>query len=404
MGGEAIKALQIGLELKQRNVRVIQVTHERVQRELEEKYPDLHVVYVRDTPFQKALYRFPPTKIAQKIVFFRLANKEIKKLLQQYPDAIVHFTSPVSPVLPYFRLRGAKVVIGPLNGNIHYPKAFRKRESLPYIIRRVTHPLLQFLHGLTSSGKQHADVLLVSGGERTFESLRMARCRDAQFVSSVDSGVLDALYEAPRVIHSGRNMKFYQNGRLVEHKGTDLVIRALTRTHNPIEFYIIGRGPELPSLRALTAELKLEDRVHFVEWVQDHSKLREMIREYRAFVFPSLAEANGIVVQEAMVMGLPVIALDWGGPQLLVTPETGILIAPRNEEYVIDQLAQSMDKLAEDGELAESMSKEARQRAVDEGYLWSGLIANWMRVYSSISSQQRPEASLSRQVEPAVKG
>jgi glycosyltransferase involved in cell wall biosynthesis len=180
-------------------------------------------------------------------------------------------------------------------------------------------------------------------------------------------------------------MKFFQNGRLILYKGTDLVIRSLCRTKNPIEFHVIGRGPELANLKALAASLSLGDRVKFMGWVH-HSKQAEMLRQYRAFVSPSLAEANGIVVQEAMIMGLPVIAADWGGPQLLVTPETGELIEPRSEEYVIDKLAKAMDRLAEDGDLAERMSIAGRERAIEQGYLWSGVIRNWGAVYRRLAA------------------
>jgi len=206
-------------------------------------------------------------------------------------------------------------------------------------------------------------------------------------VDSIDSGILNRLYDVPRITHAGKNLKFYHNGRLVEHKGTDLIVKSLARTRNPIELDIIGRGPELQNLRALTKELHLEDRVTFIEWVADHADLARMLRTYRAFVFPSLAEANGIVVQEAMVQGLPVIACNWGGPSLLVTPDTGILIEPIGEEYVIDQLAEAMDRLAEDGELAERMSVKARERAVAKGFLWSGVIRDWREVYDRVSAK-----------------
>lgn len=331
-----------------------------------------------------------PLQVFQKNVFFWLANKKVAEALRERPGAVVHFTSPVSPVLPYFRVPGATVVIGPLNGNIHYPPAFRSRETLSYKVRRWFHPMLQFLHKLTNSGKQNADALLVSGGERTFESLRMAGCKESQLVASIDSGVLDRLYEEPRARHFGRNLRFFQNGRLVEHKGTDMAIRALTKTKNPVELDIIGRGPELEKLKALVTELKLEDRVKFIEWIPDHSKLAEMLRQYRAFVFPSLAEANGIVVQEAMVMGLPVITLNWGGPALLVTPETGILIEPTSAEHVVMELAKAMDLLAEDGALAESMSIAGRNRAVASGFLWSGVIRSWGEVYQRVLAAKAP--------------
>ena len=381
MGGEAIKALQIYLELERQGANVHQVTHERVQAELSRNYPGMKVSYVKDTYLQVTLNRITPLKPFLGMIFLRDATRKVKELLKERPDAVVHFTSPVSPVLPFFRVPNATVVIGPLNGNIHYPPCFRNREAFSYRVRRWLHPLMQFLHRHTFRGKQHADALLVAGGERTYKSLRMAGCREEQFVDSIDSGVLDRLYESPRLIQTGVNLRFYQNGRLVPHKGTDLVIRSLKLTKNPVQFDIIGHGPELENLKRLTAELGLEDRVNFVGWIPDHSKVAEALRHYRAFVFPSLAEANGIVVQEAMAQGMPVIALNWGGPSLLVSPETGVLIEPVNEAHVVSQLAQAMDRLAEDGDLAERMSIASRKRALQHGFLWSGVIRNWTEVY-----------------------
>jgi glycosyltransferase involved in cell wall biosynthesis len=321
----------------------------------------------------------------------------VKALLRDSPESIVHFTAPVSPVLPYFRIPGAKVVIGPVNGNIHYPKAFRNREPVTYRLQRGLHPFLQFVNRLLFSGRRQANVLLVAGGERTRRSLLMAGCRKPQFVDSIDTGILDRLKQTPRITHSGRNLRFVHNGRLVAHKGTDLIIKSLKRTRNAIELDIIGRGPELDKLKALSRELWLQDRVRFVEWFANHGELADALRSYRAFVFPSLAEANGIVVQEAMVMGLPVVALNWGGPSLLITSETGILIEPVSEALVIDKLAEAMDRLAEDGELAERMSSAGRERAIESGFLWSSVIREWTthyrRLVNSYSSPRKNPSS-----------
>ena len=394
MGGEAIKALQIYLELVQRGARVQQVTHERVKAELTRNFPQMNVSYVKDTWLQKTAYRAgllnPLLSVVSDplilIAFQWRAARLVKALFKDNPGSIVHFTSPVSPVLPYFRIPGAKVVIGPINGNIHYPKALRNRESITYRLQRRLHPILQLVNRVAFSGRRHADVLLVAGGERTRRSLLMAGCRAEQFVDSVDTGILDRLNETPRVTHSGRNLRFVHNGRLVAHKGTDLIIKSLKRTKDAIELDIIGRGPELDKLRALTQELSLQDRVRFIEWFADHGEVAAALRRYRAFVFPSLAEANGIVVQEAMTMGLPVIALNWGGPSLLVTADTGILIEPLSEEYIIDRLAEAMDLLAENGDLAEKMSAAGRQRAVESGFLWSSTIRDWATHYRRLQN------------------
>jgi glycosyltransferase involved in cell wall biosynthesis len=389
MGGEAIKALQIYLELEQRGAHVQQVTHERVKEELTRNFPDMNVSYVKDTWLQKLAYRAgllsPLLSVVANplilIAFQWRSARMVEALLKDSPGSIVHFTAPVSPVLPYFRIPRAKVVIGPINGNIHYPEALRNREPMTYRVQRLLHPILQLVNRIGFSGRRQADVLLVAGGERTRQSLLMAGCRPEQFVDTVDTGILDRLNESPRVTHSGRNPRFVHNGRLVAHKGADLIIKSLKRTKNPIELDIIGRGPELEKLKALTQELSLQDRVKFIEWFADHSEVAGALRSYRGFVFPSMAEANGIVVQEAMTMGLPVIALNWGGPALLVTEDTGILIEPRSEEYIIDRLAEAMDLLAENGDLAERMSAAGRRRAIESGYLWSAMIRDWATHY-----------------------
>jgi glycosyltransferase involved in cell wall biosynthesis len=85
-----------------------------------------------------------------------------------------------------------------------------------------------------------------------------------------------------------------------------------------------------------------------------------------------------------MIMGLPVIALNWGGPALLVTHETGVLIEPVSEEHVVGELAKAMDLLGESGDLAERMSIAGHRRALEGGYLWSGVIGKWIDVYRKI--------------------
>jgi len=395
MGGEAIKALQIYLELDRQGVQVFQVTHQRVKKELDRKFPGMRVSYLTDGWLQRWIDRTKVLAPTLNLIFQYKAIPIIKQLLADHPKAVVHFTSPVSPVLPYFAIRGAAVVIGPLNGNIHYPPAFRHRETKPYRIRRLLHPLMQRVARLFFSGKRKADALLVAGGQRTYQSLRMAGCREEQLVDSIDSGVDEALYQKPRVTHQGRNLRFVHNGRLVKHKGTDLAIRALAGTRNQVVLEVIGRGPELSNLKALANQLGLSQRVRFIEWFADHAQLAAALREYRGFVFPSLCEANGIVVQEAMIMGLPVICADWGGPSLLVTPQCGFLIAPRSEQYMIDQLARAMDTLAEDGAAAERMSIAGRQRAIDRHFLWPGVVRDWTAVYRNViekrfGPQRRP--------------
>ncbi len=394
MGGESIKALQIYQSLTAKGVRVHQITHSRVRDELARIHPEMPVSFVEENPTDGFLWKSKVLRGLTAPYFMKRAAQIAQKLVDEHPGAVVHYTSPVSPVLPLAPIRGARVIVGPLNGNIHHPPAFQSRESVSERLRRaLLNPSQQF-HRAFFSGKQKADVLLVAGGERTYESLRIAGCRPEQFRDSLDSGILDKLRHDPLIEHQGPNFRFVHNGRLVPHKGTDLAIKAVARTVNPVELDIIGRGPTLEGLKRLTAELKLGDRVHFVDWFKSHEEMHQAIRKYRGFVFPSLAEANGIVVQEAMMVGLPVICADWGGPSLLVSPETGIAIPPTSEESLIQGLAEAMDRLGADGELASRMARAGRQVAIDRGFSWADLIEHWIAIYQEPrrSANETPQA------------
>ncbi len=82
------------------------------------------------------------------------------------------------------------------------------------------------------------------------------------------------------------------------------------------------------------------------------------------------------------MIGLPVICLDWGGPSLLVTPESGIAIPPDGgEEAVVSALAEAMDRLGEDGDFADSIARAGRKEAIDRGYSWSDVIDLWVSIY-----------------------
>jgi glycosyltransferase involved in cell wall biosynthesis len=219
--------------------------------------------------------------------------------------------------------------------------------------------------------------------------LRIAGCRDEQFRETLDSGVPDSLGDAPPIEHEGANFRFVHHGRLVPYKATDLAIKAVAKTRNPVVLDVIGQGTELAGLQRLAADLGVSDRVHFLGWMK-HAELVTALRTYRALVAPSLAEANGIVFQESMMIGLPVICVDWGGPSLLVTPETGFLIPPDDEGRVVEALADRMDRLGEDGALARRMAERSREVALERGFAWSDLIERWIAIYRELAAKSEP--------------
>jgi glycosyltransferase involved in cell wall biosynthesis len=387
MGGEAMKALQILRELRRVLPNTLQITHDRNLAEVTQRLDLAGVSFVADTWVSRALWRSVVLRALLDPWFcwkaVRMAERLAIERARPGQKVVIHQVEPNSPVMPRWLSRRFPNVLGPLNGNIYYPALFRHRESLSASLRRRLHMPLQWLRRWQPLFKRRAEMILVAGGERTRVSLLAAGIDPDTLVDTVDCGVPQALLERPRLRHEGTNLRFVHFGRLVFHKGTSLAVRSLLHTRLPIELDVIGRGPELAACRALVEELGLQQRVRFLDWYERHEDLIASFGAYRGMVLPSLEDANGIVVQEAMALGLPPVCLDWGGPQLLVHDgESGFLVAPDSIQTITHGIAACLDQLADDPALAERMSHAAREQA--RAWCWPEVMAQWLALYRSL--------------------
>jgi len=382
MGGEAIKALQSFQQLKLLHPETLQITHARNRAEIVRlQLPDVH--FVEDSVLARLLWKSVVLRSWIDVWFSLRAVRLAEQLAADRGRGrrvVIHQVEPNSPVVPRSLSKRHVNVFGPINGNIYYPPIFRDHESLSARLRRLTHLPLQRLNRLRPGGLKRADQILVAGGERSLVSLRAAGCPEKILQQTLDCGIQDGLLDRPRITHEGVNLRFIHFGRLVFHKGTRLIIESLLKTSGRVCLDIVGRGPELEPCRMLVKQLGLEDRVRFLDWYASQSDLFKSFSDYRGVILPSIEDANGIVIQEAMAVGLPPVCLDWGGPALLIEHErTGFLIAPVSIEHITAGIAKCLDRLATDPQLAESMSQAARAAASD--WRWSRLAADWLAGY-----------------------
>jgi glycosyltransferase involved in cell wall biosynthesis len=389
MGGEAIKALQIFREIKRLHPSTIQITHERCRTEVIDRLGLADVHFVEDTWVSIAIWR---SKIFRPLLDIWFARKAIR-LAEQIAEkrklignqVIIHQTEPNSPVVPRFVSARHSNVFGPINGNIYYPEIFRDDESFWTSIRRALHMPAQFINRCLFHGKTRADAVLCAGGTRTRRSLEMAGYPTRVIFDSLDCGVKDDILDRERVEQRGENLRFVHFGRLVFHKGTRIAIASLAKTQLPVCLDVIGQGPELENCKKLVEQLDLRERVRFINWVPSHEALLDTLQQYRAVILPSIEDANGLVVQEAMALGLPTICLDWGGPQLLIKNNvSGFLIAPISKVQIETSIAKCLDELAANSELAECFSIAAKARAED--WRWSKVARSWLSMYEAVHS------------------
>ncbi len=170
-------------------------------------------------------------------------------------------------------------------------------------------------------------------------------------------------------------------GRLVPHKGVDVILQALTLLPPDVVLLVIGAGPRLPSLVGQARRLRLEDRVKFCPTVSDED-LPRFLGLADVFVFPSQnrLEGFGLGVAEAMAIGLPVVIADMPGVREVIAPDQeGLLTEP----LLASDLAEKVGRLLADPALAHQMGAAGRRRA-EERYAPPIVAAQLLKLYADL--------------------
>jgi glycosyltransferase involved in cell wall biosynthesis len=172
-------------------------------------------------------------------------------------------------------------------------------------------------------------------------------------------------------------------GRLSREKGVDLLADAFleARRRDPrLHMTVAGGGPEEGLLRA-----RLGEHATLLGWLSGD----DLARAYASadvFMFASATDTFGQVVLEAQASGLPVVAVDRGGPACLIEHgETGLLVPPE-----VNALADAVVSVTTTALLSERISRGAL--AAVRGRSWEAALdrlADAYRIALSAHGDQR---------------
>ena len=148
-------------------------------------------------------------------------------------------------------------------------------------------------------------------------------------------------------------------GRLVTGKGVldllDAYARLSPTLREQVGLVFAGEGSMRAELESRARDIH-PGRVHFAGFVH-----RDELAAYYAlaecFVFPTRTDPWGLVVNEAMACGLPIICTRVAGCAADLVQENGRLVSPAN----VDELAGAMEDIATHSDTRERMAKESRQ-------------------------------------------
>ena len=387
LGGEAILPYHYFRLLRARGIDAHLLVHARMRTELLRLFSthidQLH--FVEDQLLQKLFHRIGkllPHRVSE--ATFGLANQMLTQLAQRAivrrlttPHCVIHQPIPVSPRFPALLYDlGAPVIVGPLNGGMEYPPAFRSAEST------WSRTLIAFGRSFTNTvnaifpGKRRAAVVLVAN-ERTRTALP-ANLSGRVLVLPENAVDTTQWLQAESAIPDPTRFVFI--GRLVDWKALDIVLEALLAVPDAT-LDIIGDGPMLPAWRKLAKRFHLTERVRFLGW-KTQPECAQILAASCALVLPSLYECGGAVVLEAMAMSRPVIATAWGGPSDYVDATCGFLVEPSGRAAMIAGFATAMQRLMQSPGLCRSMGASGRQRLQNE-FDWNRKMDQIVAIYES---------------------
>lgn len=171
-------------------------------------------------------------------------------------------------------------------------------------------------------------------------------------------------------------------GRFDRQKGFDVLLRAVADLP-AVHVVLIGDGAERPTLERLVDDLGIRDRVSMPGWSEQASGY---IRSFDVLVVPSRYEGLPLVVLEAMLAGVPVVATPVGGvPDAVRDGESGFLVPPDDAPALTAALARLAADPALRGRLAAAAEEHARRE-----FTVGAMTRAYETLYDDVLGARRP--------------
>jgi glycosyltransferase involved in cell wall biosynthesis len=309
-----------------------------------------------------------------------------RKLHSRIGFDLAHHVTFVTFWMPSFlALLPPPFVWGPVGGGESAPRNFWYSFSLKgkfyELLRGVARTLCQIDPFVRLTARKAGWALATTG--QTEKRLLDIGCQRTSILPAIGLAEDEIQWLGGLQRGTDRPFRLVSIGDLLHWKGFELGLRAfasLAGHAQPMEYWLIGDGPERKRLEKLVRLMRIEDRVIFWGELPRREAL-EKLAQCDALVHPSLHDSGACVVLEAMAAGCPVICLDLGGPAVHVNEQTGIKIAAVSTEQVLCELAAAIRRLAEEPATLKRLAHTARMRAREE-FSWEVKGERLMEIYS----------------------
>ncbi|HCU70325.1 MAG TPA: hypothetical protein DIC35_01050 [Candidatus Moranbacteria bacterium] len=172
--------------------------------------------------------------------------------------------------------------------------------------------------------------------------------------------------------------------RITARKGLKYLIMAISTLvpkYPNIFLRIMGDGNEKESLIELAEKMNLQNHVQFVGRIPREETI-PYYQEASLFVLPSFNEGMSNAMLEALASGLPIIATKTGGTEELVREGiNGFTVKMKNADHLADKI----EEIIKDRDLAEKMGNMSRLEAQKRG--WKEVSEQYASLYGSIAKK-----------------
>jgi glycosyltransferase involved in cell wall biosynthesis len=175
-------------------------------------------------------------------------------------------------------------------------------------------------------------------------------------------------------------------GQMIARKGVDILLGSfnqLIASGSTARLLLVGREAQLSIFLAKLSE-KARSRVSY-KGFQPPERLGEYFAQADIFVLPSRHDGWGVVLNQALGAGLPLICSDAvGAAHDVAEPEVNGLIFPAGN---VSELTKCLSRLATSPETARSFGAASRRKAIE----WSPAAGaeKWVRIFETLSSAAR---------------
>ncbi|MGE3579686.1 MAG: glycosyltransferase [Vicinamibacterales bacterium] len=307
--------------------------------------------------------------------------RQASAVLAHFQPDVIHMTGPsdvgqIGVLLA--RLRRLPLV-GAWHTNVH---EYAGRRLMPYLdrlhvpgrarigaaVERATLDAVLRFYGL-------CDVMLAPNAEW----MAVARERLGKPAFQMTRGVDTETFTPARRSRADQALRIGYVGRLSAEKSVRELARlerALVAAGAPrFQIVVVGDGAEREWLRSHLSHGLLTGTLR-------GSALADAYAGFDLFAFPSVTETVGQVMQEALASGVPVVAMNAGGPKYLLAGAGGAVLADSHDDWIRQAVA-----LALDADRRRQFRVAARQTALTRS--WSAVFETVYQAYAAAVTRRR---------------